>query len=329
MKAQIVHAYGDAADMRFENVEDPQPCSGQLLVRVRAASLNPADIKTLRFNPPIAPPPPAILGSDFAGDVVAIGSEVNGFKVGDRVFGMSGGVSGFDGSFAELKRVDPRLVAIIPDTLSYREAAALPLVTLTAHDALFARGNLQAEETLLLTGPTGGVGHVAIQLARARGARIIATASGEEKAELARRLGANEVIQYNSSDVVTEVMRLTNGLGADLIFDTSGANHFDRWVSCAAQQCRILLLATRFSVDMTPVMFKGLTISVPFVYSPMLPGGAPSKQKRVLKAIAKSVEKAELRPVLDEKAFALDQLSEAMTHLENGFATGKVVIDIH
>lgn len=328
MKAQVLTEYGQDAAFEYAELPDPVRRPGEVLVRVRAAALNPADTKTMRAKPPFAPAAPAILGTDFAGDIVEVSAEDSGYKVGDRVFGFSGGVRGFDGVFAELKRVDPRQMAPIPQGMSYREAAALPMAGVTAYDALVTRAGLQADETVLITGPAGGVGHVGVQIARARGARVLATASTPEKAGIAAKLGANRVILHNAEDVERCVMEETDGLGVNVIFDTSGVDKFELWMRCIAQQGRIILLATRFSADLTGVMFKGLTISVPFVYSPMLPGGSLSTHKRVLKAIHRLVERGELRPLVDRAQFDLERLPEAIAHMQSGTAIGKVVVDV-
>src|SRR5690606_34134717 len=162
---------------------------GQVLIRVRAVSVNPADTKIRAHGGALGPKLPAILGMDVAGDVVAVGSDVKGFAAGDRVYGCVGGLGELQGTLAEFVAADARLLAHLPRNLSFREAAALPLVSITAWEGWIDKAGLKPQEHVLVFGATGGVGHVAVQMAKAHGARVTAIVSSERKAELARSLG--------------------------------------------------------------------------------------------------------------------------------------------
>lgn len=328
MRAQVLAKYGDRASLELAELPDPVVRKGEVVVRVRAAGLNPADLKTIIHKPPFAPAAPAVLGSDFAGEVVDVGPGVEGFLVGDRVYGVSGGVAGYDGSFAELMRVNAVQVVHMPRSWSFREAAAIPLAGFTAFEALITRARLQAGETCLILGAAGGVGHIALQIARIMGAQVLATASSEVKCQLAKSLGAHECINYSSQDVKSAINQYTNNRGVNVILDCSGKDQFSFCVECAAQEGRIILLATRYTVDLTPVMFKGASVSVPFVYSPMFEGAAKERYRIALEQIAGWADAGNLVPLVDSKKFNLSQLVDAMNHLESGSASGKVVVDV-
>jgi len=172
MRAQIIDAFGEPDVFRMATLPDPQPGPGEVVVALAATTVNPVDYKIRRHGPSIAPALPAVLGCDVAGTVVAVGADVTAFKVGDEVYGCAGGVAGVSGgSYAEHIAADARLLARKPATLSLREAAALPLVTITAWEGL-DRAGVGAGTTVLIHGGAGGVGHVAIQLAKARGATV-------------------------------------------------------------------------------------------------------------------------------------------------------------
>ena len=200
MQAQIIHAWGGAERFEAATLPDPTPGPGEVLVQVAATSVNPADYKLRQAGPPIAPALPAVLGCDVAGRVLAVGDGVAGFAEGDEVYGCVGGVRGMPGCYAEMIAADARLLAPKPAALTLREAAALPLVTITAWEGL-ARAGVRAGQTVLVHGGAGGVGHIAIQLAKARGAEVATTVSSGEKAALARSLGADHTIDYRAEPV--------------------------------------------------------------------------------------------------------------------------------
>jgi len=165
-----------------------------------ATSVNPADTKIRRNGPPIAPALPAVLGMAVAGIVEAVGPGVTALAPGDGVYGCAGGVKGMHGALAEYLLTDPALLAPKPPQLSWREAAALPLVTITAWEGLFDRAHVAAGQNVLVFAGTGGVGHIAVQLAKATGARVVATASSAKKADLARSLGADAVVDHYTGE---------------------------------------------------------------------------------------------------------------------------------
>ena len=212
MKAILMTRPGPAETLGARDIPEPvmtEPT--QIKVRLRAAGVNPIDTK-IRRNGLLGPGPlPAVLGCDGAGEVIEIGAEVDRFQVGDRVWFCHGGLGIEPGNYAEFTVLDQRWAAPMPRTLDFVEAAAGPLVLITAWGMLYDRGRLQAGQTALIHAGAGGVGHVALQLAKLRGARVLTTVGSAENAALAKDWGTDVVINHREQDFVAEVNRLTEG----------------------------------------------------------------------------------------------------------------------
>lgn len=326
MRAQVLHAHGGPENFVLSDIPAPQPGMGQVLVRIAAASINQLDIK-IREGLPAGPMLPAVLGADMAGTVAAVGSTVAGFKPGDRVYGLVGGVRGYGGTLAEYVVADARLLAPAPRALPLREAAALPLVAITARDAL-ARLGLASADHVLIHGGAGGVGHIAVQLAKARGARVAATTESEAAMALARQLGADEAIDFRSESVESYVTRLTNGRGFDAIFDTVGGGNLDRSFAAAAAGGRLVTTNARIALDLSPMHAKALSLAVVFVMLPLLERENLEAHGQALREIAALVDAGRLRPLLDPARFTLETIPEAHRYLASGKAQGKIVVDI-
>src|SRR6185437_4675624 len=198
MKAMVIEQFGDASVFKQADVVKPQPQANQILIKVAASSVNPLDFK-IRNNTlgQISPTFPAVLHGDVAGTVTQIGSNVTQFKVGDEVYGCAGGVINLPGALAEFMVADVDLLAHKPKSLDMAEAAALPLVSLTAWEALIRLANIQSQQSILIHAGAGGVGHIAIQLAKWRQAQVFTTCSSLEKSTLTKQLGADCVINYH------------------------------------------------------------------------------------------------------------------------------------
>ena len=326
MKAMLLRSHGGPENLRLEDVPTPAPKAGEVLVRIHAASVNPIDLK-IRTGLPVGPQLPAILGCDFSGVVEQVGEGVTSFRVGDEVYGCAGGVRGLGGTLAEFMVCDPVLLALKPRSLSHREAAALPLVSITAWQ-LIDRPALTQGESVLVYGATGGVGHVALQMARARKARVCAVVSNQEKAELARSLGANDVILYPEEAPEMYIQRLTQGQGFDVVIDTVGGANLDKAFQAAATQGRVSACAARSTHDLSPLHAKALSLHVVFMLLPMLTGKARSAHGHILKEVTALCDAGQLRPVLHDARFDLAQASQAHAVLEAGEATGKVVVSV-
>lgn len=328
MKAQMIRAFGSPDVFELTTLPDPSPAPGQVLVRVQAASVNPVDYKTRRTGPAFAPELPAVLGCDMAGEVVEVGEGVTGFAPGDPVYGCVGGVRGMPGTYAERVAADARLLAHRPRDVSAREAAAMPLVTITAWEALYDRANVGEGQSVLIHGGAGGVGHVAIQLAKARGAKVFTTVSSPEKADIARRLGADGIINYREERVDAYTRRLTQGHGFDVVFDATGGSDIATSFAAARLNGQVVTIVSHYEADLAPMHIKGLTLHVVFMLIPMLHDIGRARHGEILTQAAELVHRQRLRALLDPQRFTLADLPAAHRHAESGRAVGKVVIDI-
>ena len=332
MQAQVIHAFGEPEQFRLEQVPVPKPGRGEVLVRQRATSVNPVDYKIRRYGPALGPQLPAVLGADVAGEVVAVGEGVSAFAIGDAVYGSAGGVRGLPGAYAEYINADARLLAPKPTTQDWRHTAALPLVSITAWEGLVDRARVQPGEKVLVLGGAGGVGHIAIQIAKARGAHVTATVSSDAKAALVRELGADEVVNYRTETVADYRQRLTGGTGFDVVFDAVGGDSLNTALQAARLNGQVVTIVASQQYDLSPMHLNGLSLHVVFMLIPMLHNPAHSLDRahhgRTLREIAKLADAGQLRPVLDESRFWLADMAAAHHRLESGAAVGKVVVEI-
>ena len=218
MKAVRIHEYGGPEVLVYEEVPTPQPGPAQVLVKVAAATVNPVDVAVREDRFPTPKQPPKILGSDGAGVVEQTGAEVTSVEIGERV-AFSGLGIGSEGSYAEYAVIAETQVVHLPEELSFTDAAAIGMAFPAAYYALVTRGALREGETVLVQGAAGGVGSASVQLAKALGARVLATASGPDAADLVLSLGAEAVIDFRTEDVPERVLELTGGRGVDLIHE--------------------------------------------------------------------------------------------------------------
>ena len=328
MKAMVLMRFGGPEGFEAREVPDPVARAGEVVVRVAATSVNPVDVKIRRGGGPIAPELPGILGMDVAGVVEAVGEGVSAFRVGDEVYGCAGGLRGIPGALAERMAADVRLLASKPAGLDFRQAAALPLVAITAWEGLYDKARVAEGEWVLVYGGTGGVGHVAVQLAKARGARVVATASSEEKARMARDLGADEVADYRRESPAEMVESRTGGEGFDVVFDSVGGDNLNRAIEAAGLGGRVVSIVARQSYDLGPAMSKDLSLHLVLMLVPMIHGRGREHHGEILRGIGDLVAAGRLRPLLDPHRFALAEAAEAHRLLESGRAVGKVVVDI-
>ncbi|MBS1214492.1 MAG: alcohol dehydrogenase, zinc-containing, partial [Proteobacteria bacterium] len=271
MKAILMTQPGSPDVLQLAEIPEPAlTAPEQIKVRLRAAGINPIDTKLRKRGVFFPDALPAVLGCDGAGEVVETGSEVSRFKVGDRVWFCNGGLGADQGNYAEFTVLDQRWAAPIPASLSFEQAAAAPLVLITAWGALYDRARLIAGQTVLVHAGAGGVGHVAIQLAKLRGARVLATVGSPEKAALARQWGADEAIEYRGRDFVEAVNELTEGLGADVVLDTVGPEVFMKSLECTAHFGDIVTLLDLPETSVTEARMRNLRIGFELMLTPML-----------------------------------------------------------
>lgn len=326
MKAYVIHRHGGPEVFEAATLPDPQAGPGQVRIQVRASSVNPLDTKIRSGLVRSGPEFPAILGGDVAGIVDQVGDGVTGFRIGDAVVGSAGGVRGHPGALADFMVADACLVTSAPRHLPLETCAALPLVFMTAWSALVDRAQIRPGEHVLIHAGTGGVGHIAVQLARARGARVATTVSSEAKGAVARDLGAEEVILYKREPVADYVQRLTGGTGFSLVFDTVGGGNLDASFEAAAVSGRVCSINTRSTHDLSPLHAKNLTLHVIFRLVPLLYRMELEHQSWILRNMTEMVDEGGLRPLLADRAFSFAEIADAHRYLESGRAVGKILL---
>ncbi|SDQ96957.1 zinc-dependent alcohol dehydrogenase family protein [Paraburkholderia tuberum] len=325
MHALILSQYN--GPLEYTPLPRPEPAAGQVLVRVAASGLNPLDIKIRAGEAAHAQHPlPLVLGIDLAGTVEALGDGVGGFAVGDNVYGMTGGVGGIQGSLAEYAAVDAALLAHAPRNLSMREAAALPLAFITSYAGIVDRAHLQGGTKVLVQGGAGGVGHIAVQLARALGADVYATASAHN-AELVRRLGATP-IDYRAQTVEQYVASLTDGEGFDLVVDTVGGASLDASFSAVRHFGHVVSALGWGTHALAPLSFREASYSGIFTLYPLLTGRYRAHLGEMMREATRLVESGALAPVVDQTRFDLRSADEAYQLVASGTGRVKVVVDV-
>lgn len=327
MKAMLIKAYGEDAVFEAAKVNSPEAKAGHVLVKIAASSVNTVDtmIRKMGTDLPLSPETPAILGMDFAGTVKAVGDGVQGFSIGDDVYGCAGGLADLPGTLAEYIVADSNLIAHKPNNLSMREAAALPLVAITAYEGL-TRADIEQGQKVLVHGGSGGVGHVALQLARHFGAEVYSTGGGEKQLALIEKLGATG-INYKTESVEQYVAKHTGGAGFDLVFDSVGGANLANSFEAAALNGHVATTVSMCELDLTVAHFKGLSLHVVFMLIPMLHNFKRNQHAEILRDLTQISESGGLLPVLDEKRYSLEEVGQAHARLESGQAMGKVVVE--
>jgi NADPH2:quinone reductase len=331
MKAVVMHTPGGADMLQYQELPVPGITHDtDVLVRLRAAGLNPVDAK-LRQNPgSYSMPLPVVLGFDGAGVVVSTGSAVTRFAPGDEVYFCHPSFGGRSGCYASYTVVPEILLARKPACLSFTEAAAVPLALITAWESLFERAAVQAGQKVLVHGGAGGVGHLAIQLAKQAGAGVCTTVSSKTKAAFVNSLGADEHIFYRDEDFVQAVLRWTTGKGVDVALDTVGGQTFEQTFAAVCYAGRVVtLLQPASSTNWDNARQRNLGIGLELMLSPTfleIPQ-AQRAQSRILDTCAPHFDDSKLR-VCVTKTYPLEDAAQAHHELGNGTLTGKLVLEI-
>jgi NADPH:quinone reductase-like Zn-dependent oxidoreductase len=341
MRVVRFHEYGGPEVLRYEEIPDLHPQAGEVLIRVRACGVNHIDVmlRSGRLHLPGQQALPHVLGMEVAGEVVAVGEGVKRVRVGDRVlaavvtcgecFFCRGGRENLcenrrmlgthiPGGYAELVAISERGVIPLPDGVEFSEAAAARTAFGTAWHVLIERGRLRPGEVVLITSASSGVGSAGVQIARLAGAHIIATTSTEEKAERIRALGAHEVLLYPKQDVLSEVRRLTDGRGVDLVFDVVGGEVFLQGLQCAAKGGRVVtcgaIRSDQATLNIIQLFFREVEII-----------GATGSTQSEVETILGLVARKELRPVVD-RVLPLSEARQAHILVEEGRVFGKILL---
>jgi len=326
VKAWVVRELGGPESLRLEEVEAGEPAEGMVRVAVRAASVNFPDALMVAGNYQTKPALPFVPGVEVSGEVLAAPAS-SGFKSGDRVMALldCGGLT--RGGYAEIADAVPTAVYRMPKNMSFEEAAGFTLTYQTGWFGLHRRANLQPSETLLVHAGAGGVGSAAIQLGKAAGATVIATAGSDEKVEVCRRLGADHAINYKTQDFAEEVKKLTGGRGADVIFDPVGGDVYDRSIKCVAFEGRIVIVgftSGRFAQAATNhVLVKNY--SVVGLHWGLYNSRAPQLIPPVAAILAGMYESGKIKPHISARV-PLADAPKALATVAEGKSTGKVII---
>jgi NADPH2:quinone reductase len=329
MKACIFKSPGDTRVLSYTDLPLPTiQRDTEMRIQLKAAGVNPIDTKIRGRGSFVPGAEFTVLGCDGAGVVEAVGSGVRKFSVGDEVFFCSGGLGGDRGNYAEYVIVDEPNVIPKPARISFVEAAAAPLVCITAWEALYDRARLVAHQRVLIHAGAGGVGHVAIQLAKRREARVATTISSEEKARFATHFGADHCIYYNRMNFVDAVMAWTDGKGVDMAFDTVGKSVLsDSFKAVQYGGDVVTLLAPDPETNWKTARDRNLRVSFELMLTPQLQSLADARrhQAKILASCAKWLEAGQLHIHVD-KTFPLSQAAAAHHWIEHTEGLGKVVL---
>ncbi len=328
MRAMIIRNFGSSNVFESAEITKPEVKPGHVLVKIAATSINTVDtmIRQMGRALPISPELPAVLGMDFAGTVESVGEGVSEYAIGDEVYGCAGGLGDLPGTLAEYMVADANLIAHKPKNLTMREAAALPLVGITAYEGLTRAGIGQGQK-VLVHGGSGGVGHVALQLARYFGAEVYATGGGDKQLALIKELGAIG-INYKTEPVVEYVAKYSDGAGFDVVFDSVGGANMANSFEAAALNGQVASTVALVELDLSVAHFKGLSLHVVFMLIPMIHNYKRKEHAKILSKLADIVDAGGLHPVLDEQKFSLEDVGKAHDFLSSGQAMGKVVVEI-
>ncbi len=328
MKAWLVNDWGEPDQMEFAGVPVPEPKSGEIRIQNRAAALNFFDILLIQGKYQSRPPRPFTPGSEVAGVVDAVGEDVTGFKIGDRVQAMATG-----GTYCEYSIAPAEKAFRIPDAMSFEEAAAMIVVYQTSYFALTRRAAIRPEEWpgkwLLVHAGAGGVGSSAIQIGKALGARVIATASNDEKTRFCLSQGAEHALNYSDASWVNQVKEITGGRGADVIYDPVGGEIFELSTKCVAPEGRLLVVGfaggTIPSIAANRALLKNM--SVAGVYWGGFLEHYPEYMRDAQEALFKMYEAGLIKPVVSQ-TFALADAVAALNALATRKIVGKVVLKL-
>lgn len=324
MKAIVFEDFGAADVLHLDDVPEPELRDSDLLLRNHAAGVNRADViqRTGGYGKD-SYGDSAIMGLEIAGDVIAIGKDVQGFAVGDRVMGIVGG-----GGYAEQARIDYRMAMPIPEGMDYVHAAGIPEAFVTAHEAAFHLGRLDAGESILIHAAASGVGSAAVQLAHAAGARVFATASAT-KLDRVRDLGADVTIDYRADDFAKVIERETGGKGVDVIVDFVGAPYFDRNLASLDFGGRLIEVgllggARGASLPLDRLLYRHLQI-IGTVMKSRSQSVKQAMTKRFRDRWLHAFDNGTLVPVIDSE-FSLADAAEAHRRMESSSSIGKIIL---
>lgn len=325
MKAMVIRNYGGPEVFEIGDVPKPEVKPGHVLVKVAASSINPIEIKIRSgLVPAITPAFPAILNADFSGEIVALGNSVTQWNIGDEVFGCAGGVGPLQGALAEYMLVDVNLIAKKPTNISHATAALFPLVSITAWEALREKVHVIPGDKVLIHGVAGGVGHIALQLAKQQGALVYGTVRSQKQANIAKELGVDAVIFSETESVEEYVNKYTDGKGFDVVLDPVGGSNLSNSFKSVKLNGSVCTTNGRVTLDLGIMHAKAISLHAIFMLIPMVHDIERERHSIILKNISGMIENNQLRINKDERQFSFHEVSEAHHYIESGKSFGKI-----
>ena len=323
MRAILVREFGGPDVMRLENVPTPKPGQAEVLVKVRAAGVNPVEAYIRAGTYARKPVPPFIPGADGAGEVESVGSEVTDFKRGDRVYiaGDNVSVAGA-GTYAEYALCSRAQLHRLPAQVSFGQGAAMGVPYATAYRALFIRGNARPADTVFVHGATGGVGIAAVQIARAHGMRVVGSGGTERGLELVREQGAEVVVNHREPDYLAEVMRATGGRGVDVVLEMAAHINLDKDLTVLAPHGRVVVIGNRGRVEIDPRQTMGRDAAI---LGMTLFNADPRELASIHAALVAGLANGSLNPVVGREMPLADAPQAHAAIMEPG-ALGKIVL---
>ena len=322
MKAVVCRSFGPPENLTLEEITDPTPGRGQVLIDVHAAGLNFPDVLQIAGKYQFQPPFPFTPGSELAGVVAEVGMGVSGVSPGSRVMALVG-----TGAMAERVVADAAAVDVIPESMNFDTAAAMGIAYGTSYHALAQRARLQPDENLLVLGASGGVGLAAVEIGKALGARVIAAASTDEKLQVAKQHGADILVNYSQGSLKDQIKELTGGAGVDVIFDPVGGDLFDQCTRCINWNGRLLVVGfasgtiPKYPVNLS--LLKGC--SVVGVFWGEFRKREPETFRQNCQALFELFRNAKIKPLISQ-AFPLERYADALNVFVHRQAVGKVVL---
>ncbi len=323
MRAVVCNEFGPPENLVVEELPDPTPGSKELLVEVKAAAVTFPDTLMIEDKYQFKAPPPYVPGGEVAGLVAAVGDEVSGFSIGDRVVGGLGTTGGF----AELAAVPAAAARILPDNVGFGESTGLNYAYGTTLYGLKHRGELAEGETLLILGAGGNVGLSAVELGKLMGARVIAAASSEEKLDLCRERGADETINYATENLKDRAKELTDGKGVDVIYDCVGGDYAESALRAIGWAGRFLVVGFTAGIPSIPLNLTLLkSCQIVGVFYGAMTARDPALRDAISAELIELTSSGKLKPHVSER-YPLDRAGEALRALMDRKALGKVVLE--
>ena len=319
MKAIRVHQFGGPEVLKLEEVPDPQPGPAQVLVQVRAAGVNPVDAYIRTGTYASKPNLPYTPGSDAAGVIIAVGSDVKGFHTGDRVYG----VGAKTGSYAEKALFDEASVHPLPEHVTFEQGAAIGVPYGTAYRGLLLRAEAKPAETVLVHGASGGVGTAAVQLARAAGMTVIGTAGSEAGMKLVKEQGAHHVLNHSTEGYLDELMKLTNGRGVDVIVELLANKNLAKDLTVLAKKGRVAVIGNRGTIEINPRDAMAREADIRGV---TLMASTPDESRLTYAALDAGLENGTLKPVIGDRIPLAEAARAHEAVMKHSGALGKIVL---